>query len=446
MAKFYLFFRGSGLPYKFVEDIKLQLQGDLRRYQEARVLALRLVTKKDDSGEMFYEEHENSSHGDEGWDTNSWTDDGWSWVEEPSPSHTDYWQETEYDGAYYDYGDFYDEEYEAWYGGEPWTEQWDDLANDELEASTADANLAAGDSENYPVKGKGSKGPGCSICGSRWHSSSSCPVGSGQGAWKGKGKPKGYGGSGGWKGKPRKGFGKGKGKSKGKWSSKSKGKGYGKGYYGYASEKTLVGSFGESKMTVTPPRGRVIHFKLDHDDSPVLPLGVKQRPTEPSSQEETEQASSSMAKTLDFTFATGIYSDSLSYHTVLGEKRRGLLVDPGAASGLVGSETLRDLLEHCLPGDKGQEVRWRYDRSNSVSGISGTPEQTLGEISIPLKMSEMNGLFSAEVIGGEGSLCPALLSNPALRKQRPLPASSGCGRAWADGSAETDREADVHMV
>ena len=45
---------------------------------------------------------------------------------------------------------------------------------------------------------------------------------------------------------------------------------------------------------------------------------------------------------------------------MLGEKRRGLLVDPGASFGLIGSERLS---------------------------------------------------------GGEGSLCPALLSNPALLKQ-----------------------------
>ena len=49
--------------------------------------------------------------------------------------------------------------------------------------------------------------------------------------------------------------------------------------------------------------------------------------------------------------------------------------------------------------------------------INGTPEQTLGEVSLPLQMSEFSGTYSAEVIGGEGSLCPALLSNPALRKQ-----------------------------
>ena len=55
VAKFYLFFRGSGLPNKFIEDIKLQLQGDLRRFQDARTLALRLITKKDDIGhEAFY--------------------------------------------------------------------------------------------------------------------------------------------------------------------------------------------------------------------------------------------------------------------------------------------------------------------------------------------------------------------------------------------------------
>ena len=39
VAKFYLFFRGAGLPAKFVEDIKMQLQGDMRLFQDARTLA-----------------------------------------------------------------------------------------------------------------------------------------------------------------------------------------------------------------------------------------------------------------------------------------------------------------------------------------------------------------------------------------------------------------------
>ena len=70
-----------------MEDIKLQLQGDLRRYQEARALALRLITKKDESGENFYEDNEPAQPGEEAWDSSSWTDDGWSWVEEVSPGH-----------------------------------------------------------------------------------------------------------------------------------------------------------------------------------------------------------------------------------------------------------------------------------------------------------------------------------------------------------------------
>ena len=117
-------------------------------------------------------------------------------------------------------------------------------------------------------------------------------------------------------------------------------------------------------------------------------------------------------------YYTAIYSDYMNYHTVLGEKRRGLLVDPGPASGLVGSETLRDILENCLPAKRSKDVRWNREKAHSVSGIDGTPESTLGEVSIPLQLAGASGSFAADVLGGEGSLCPALLSNPSLRKQK----------------------------
>ena len=56
VGKFYLFFKGSGLPPKFVEDTKLQIQGDLRRFQETRTLALRLISRRNDSGlDNFYQ-------------------------------------------------------------------------------------------------------------------------------------------------------------------------------------------------------------------------------------------------------------------------------------------------------------------------------------------------------------------------------------------------------
>ena len=79
-------------------------------------------------------------------------------------------------------------------------------------------------------------------------------------------------------------------------------------------------------------------------------------------------------------------------HTILGAKRRGLLVDPGAASGLIGSETLRDLLEHC---SSATAVRWNKSKTTNVSGISGGADSTLGEIEIPLDISGAEATFKA---------------------------------------------------
>ena len=47
-----------------VEDIKLPLRGDVRRFQEARAPAVRLISRKDDigSGEGTYCEHEEQDY------------------------------------------------------------------------------------------------------------------------------------------------------------------------------------------------------------------------------------------------------------------------------------------------------------------------------------------------------------------------------------------------
>ena len=62
--------------------------------------------------------------------------------------------------------------------------------------------------------------------------------------------------------------------------------------------------------------------------------------------------------------------------------------------------------------------QWRHEKTNSVSGINGQPEETLGEVSIPLRLADGEGTYAADVLGGEVSLCPALLSNPSLRRQK----------------------------
>ena len=92
-------------------------------------------------------------------------------------------------------------------------------------------------------------------------------------------------------------------------------------------------------------------------------------------------------------------------------------MDPGAASGLVGSETLRDIMETCIiPQGMEKEVVVSWDKTTSVSGINGQPDRTLGEIVLPLVSSGQRISFRAEVLGGEGSLCPALVGNPSLRQ------------------------------
>ena len=337
------------------------------------------------------------------------------------------------------YGE-YEDDYEQgqWYGEDAEDEQWHspEKEGEEVPPGTdggGPSSSTATSSAQEAMKGGKGKGFGCSICGSRWRSASSCPVnGGGKSGGKGKSSSKGYADKsyGGSKGYGNKGYGGngykgkkgyGKSKSKGKrwaprgWSSK------GKGYYGFA-EKTLTQSFGESKPQFTPPRNKVktVHFRLGNDGELVIHLG-RHRAQEPLAEDADDPATSSTttatAKRLDFTFASAVYRESLSYHAVLGEKRRGLFVDPGAASGLIGSETLRDLIS-CLSPEQHGDISWNYEKSNNVSGINGTPETTLGMVNLPPRFSGAHGSFSADVLGGEGSLCPALLSNPALRRQQ----------------------------
>ncbi|CAE7765903.1 RE2 [Symbiodinium sp. KB8] len=114
-------------------------------------------------------------------------------------------------------------------------------------------------------------------------------------------------------------------------------------------------------------------------------------------------------------------TDNEVYHTVGGQRRRGLVIDPGAANGLVGSETLRDLLEHVIP----KAPQWTAKKSE-VTGISGEADSTLGEIKVSLP--NVNGLedanYRADVIGGNASMCPALVGNPSLVNMRAIIAAN----------------------
>ena len=94
---------------------------------------------------------------------------------------------------------------------------------------------------------------------------------------------------------------------------------------------------------------------------------------------------------------------------------RGLLVDPGAARGLIGTETLRLLLEEVIyPAKLGHLVSWK-ESFNSFTGISPKAEQSLGMVTIPIGLLGLSSSwFTADVIGGASSLCPGLIPLKSL--------------------------------
>ena len=239
VARFFLFFRGSGLSTKQIDDLKLQVQGDYTRFAEARALALRLSSNKaEESNENYYaydgyydedshDYHNSSWYQDDGYDDGYWwydqdEDEEGEWVldydEDPEQA---YWQQSWYDDSWH-------------YYEEPNENEKDDSTSKKDDNVTEENKT---EKEEY-YGGKGHTNDGCFNCGSKWHRVKDCPMAPQQkghqqshgGKGKGysnysKGKSKGKT----WRWRP---FGKGKGKSKGKFG-KNKGKGKGKSKKGY---------------------------------------------------------------------------------------------------------------------------------------------------------------------------------------------------------------------
>ena len=115
VAKFYLFFKAAQLPSKLVDDIKLQIQGDLRRFQEARALALRLVHRAQDNRDAYYMGDDDDDW-DDSWDDGWYGDMYWPWQDDVEPwmdewqDDADGWDASWYDEEYYGEDEYYDAE------------------------------------------------------------------------------------------------------------------------------------------------------------------------------------------------------------------------------------------------------------------------------------------------------------------------------------------------
>jgi hypothetical protein len=429
VAKFYLFFKNSGLSNKTVDDIKLQVQGDYARFQDARQLALRLSPNRmDHDGDVFYNENYEQDMDD---DAQSYWYDGWH-EDEADWSWNYYADDGDYEEWYYEPDEVYYDESGEWYYDDDWwhedgVQQGPQQGQQDDATSNADAAPAEQPTgEYYGGKSKGKQNDGCFRCGSKWHMARDCPMsgppkghGKGKSYSGGKGKYKGKKGKSGWRWRPFKGKGKG-------FGYRPKGKSKGKGY----SQPSWYLSSTSSRATTRPP--------LDADEGiPTTSMPSSSQTKEfyigtppvaedfmsiprparraTSSTDESETAYKAVEKNHHeaFNFAFNFY-EAVDYFMVRGQKRRGLIIDPGAASGLIGSETLRDLIDVCVK-PFGKEVKIETDISTPVSGIDGKSDKTLGRAVVPLLTAGKQITFTGEIIGGDGSLCPALVGNPSLR-------------------------------
>ena len=354
-------------------------------------------------------------YGWSGWDNDDdfwadawWTEDAW-FAEDGSPDGTWYQDEEYYEAEEYPWQG--DPTSEPGYQGE------DRPSSSQAASSTDHDTEGVYSAGGGLCKGSGPFGSGCHVCGSKWHRAADSPVqGKGKrqpgtyqgsrGKGKNKGKPSKGKGKGKYKGKfSRKGRGKGwssKGSPKGSWSSPDGPRSWMPRYFASVDEDYEddwePNQLRHARVGLSPPKDPPKPARRTMSQTPatkyfdigdskngnryfedLLTLERANRPTTAPTSTNAEstdgqpdaiqESSATMpTKTLEFFFRKYVDDEDDSprhrtyheqrngndvYHTFNGRRRRGLIIDPGAANGLVGSETLRDLLQHI---DKAKEV------------------------------------------------------------------------------------------
>ena len=106
-----------------------------------------------------------------------------------------------------------------------------------------------------------------------------------------------------------------------------------------------------------------------------------------------------------------------AFTAVKGLMLYGLLIDPGAARGLIGSDTLRDIFEYVLKPFRMLDRVRKRPSGNRFTGISPTPEHSLGLVKFPIGLKGIDkAFFECDVIGGMASKCPGLVPLQSLLK------------------------------
>ena len=117
-----------------------------------------------------------------------------------------------------------------------------------------------------------------------------------------------------------------------------------------------------------------------------------------------------------------------TYHSVQGQQVQGLIYDPGAADGLVGTHTLLRYLQAT-----GHDFKVVGAPTTTFKGIEGTGLPAHSRVNVPFGLdSEHTGFLECDTIGGTGSSCPFLLPNRACIKHKSIVISD----AFRDGSSD----------
>ena len=365
------------------------------------------------------------------------------------------------DETYYD-----DYEYLGEWNGDPDLEPGHQGGGDD--ASEADGVYSAGGYRGGKSKGK-SKGPfgsGCHICGSKWHHAADCPVNSKGKSYGGKpfgkGKGKGFKGRGKGKGRPCKG--KGKWTRKGSFSSPDGPRSWMPRYYADhadGSPKTTRQlrhaqqglHLGDPVPSAPRASQSAQYFNMAKDDGAkatyfedLLRLERAATSTAKDQNATTDQEDGTTAgsgetkefpsKRLSFFFRKAVDGEEVRtprhathyghsdgnevFHTIQGRRRRGLIIDPGAANGLVGSETLRDLLLGCTVIFETRSMRpfpgQRSSQRLQESAARQTPPLARSACSCPCWPDFVMHAMWQTLLVVRPSCCPALVGNPALVK------------------------------
>ncbi|CAK0791575.1 unnamed protein product, partial [Prorocentrum cordatum] len=360
VGRSYLLLQGCDLSIKKVDDIKLKIDGDLRRYNDIKAIMTRLA--KQSLAQNNPEQYEGF------------------WVDSDEEEYWDYY------GYYDDYGQW------QYYEDDEW---WDE--EEQYDEQYSPPGASAADDEAYKGSGKGKKGnPGnCSKCGSRWHRSEDCPAAGKKDTKKGddnKGNGKSKSDSNNGKGKYRGGKSRGRGKGRGKgYRGRGKGKGKkSKGHYGDDYDEEY--SDDDWDWSTSHGSWYATRTKTQNKDALWKPNPVAY-------------------------LAESFLEVNTSYHSIKGTKRFGLLYDPGASSGIIGTDTVREYQQEILGG---AEIESRPTRAQ-FTGIDGKPTPGIGKAIVPLRIPAMkDATFTGDMIGGMGSWCPALMPLPTSIRYRAI--------------------------